>query len=86
MPHDSSTGDNTKSGDKSDKSNDSTKTHRGSPVPQPPDVSDPSGGPVSHVGDYNPDQDLLGFGSQFDGNPNAAHYHGLSVPPFHGTV
>ncbi|KAI0106362.1 hypothetical protein F4776DRAFT_668465 [Hypoxylon sp. NC0597] len=68
MPHDSSTGGKTKSHGKSGKSNDSTKTDRGSPVPQPPDVSNPSGGSAkTHVDDYNPDQDLLGFGSQFDG-------------------
>ncbi|KAI1412723.1 hypothetical protein F5Y13DRAFT_189924 [Hypoxylon sp. FL1857] len=71
MPHDSSTaGQKAKSSrrrSKSDKTNDSTKTHRGSPVPQPPDVSDTSGSSTgTHIDHYNPDQDLLGFGAQFD--------------------
>ncbi|KAI0382561.1 hypothetical protein F5Y04DRAFT_279849 [Hypomontagnella monticulosa] len=56
--------------DTTSNTDDSMKTRRGSPVPQPPDVPDPSGSSSSttHVDDYNPDQDLIGFGSQFDGS------------------
>ncbi|KAI1207806.1 uncharacterized protein F4807DRAFT_462250 [Annulohypoxylon truncatum] len=53
--------------DKSGSDNDSTKTRRGSPVPQPPDVSghnDSSAG--THKDKDNMDLDLLGFGAQFD--------------------
>ncbi|KAI2471122.1 hypothetical protein F4781DRAFT_429698 [Annulohypoxylon bovei var. microspora] len=61
---------NTKSSrrrNRSSKDNDSTKTHRGSPVPQPPDVSSHTGGSATtHNDKYNLDVDLLGFGAQFD--------------------
>ncbi|KAI1371946.1 hypothetical protein F4677DRAFT_449948 [Hypoxylon crocopeplum] len=72
MPHNSSTsGQKTKSKrrSKSGKDRDSTKTHRGSPVPHPPDESDPSRSSArTHNGHDNIDQDLLGFGAQFDKN------------------
>ncbi|KAI2616884.1 hypothetical protein GGR54DRAFT_641477 [Hypoxylon sp. NC1633] len=72
MPHNSSnSGKKTKSKErtKSKKGSSSTKTHRGSPVPQPPNVPDPSDSSSgAHNDYYNPDLDLLGFGSQFDDN------------------
>ncbi|KAI0836848.1 hypothetical protein F5Y06DRAFT_298081 [Hypoxylon sp. FL0890] len=71
MPNDSSTSSQKNESQrhrKSDKSNDSTKAYRGSPVPQPPDVSDPSGSSTeTHIDHYDRDQDLFGFGAQFDG-------------------
>ncbi|OTB00809.1 hypothetical protein M426DRAFT_15164 [Hypoxylon sp. CI-4A] len=65
MPGNTShTGQDTESHDEPSTTNDSTKTERGSPVPDLPDASDNSN--ESHGHNYNPDQDLIGFGSQFD--------------------
>ncbi|KAI1771536.1 hypothetical protein F4818DRAFT_206563 [Hypoxylon cercidicola] len=70
MPQDTSTsGRKTKSRrrNKPTKDHDSTKTHRGSPVPQSPDISDPNGSSTgAYVGQDGADQYLLGFGAQFD--------------------
>ncbi|KAI0880458.1 uncharacterized protein GGS22DRAFT_193229 [Annulohypoxylon maeteangense] len=71
MPHEPSTaGHKSKSSrrrNRASKDNDSTKTHRGSPAPQPPDVSDHNDAASRVDSDkYNPDFYLLGFGAQFD--------------------
>lgn len=47
--------------------NDSTRTNRGSPVPDLPDPSESNDAPADTQSDHtNLDQDLLGFGAQFD--------------------
>ncbi|KAI0121968.1 hypothetical protein F4814DRAFT_445920 [Daldinia grandis] len=57
----------TTSYDESGTTNDSTRTNRGSPVPDLPDVSEPNDAPTDTQNDHtNMDQDLLGFGAQFD--------------------
>ncbi|KAI2635611.1 hypothetical protein GGS26DRAFT_506035 [Hypomontagnella submonticulosa] len=63
MPQDSPSTDETQSTKGTDES---TKTRRGSPVPQPPDVPGPAGdSPVTPI-DHDVDRDTFGFGSQFD--------------------
>ncbi|KAI1808642.1 hypothetical protein F4811DRAFT_500158 [Daldinia bambusicola] len=47
--------------------NDSTRTERGSPVPDLPDISESNDAPTDTQGHQSSiDQDLLGFGAQFD--------------------
>lgn len=49
------------------KDHDSTKTHRSSPVPKSPDMSDRSGGSTgAYDGQDSADQYLFGIGSQFN--------------------
>ncbi|XXH01229.1 hypothetical protein Hte_007583 [Hypoxylon texense] len=49
------------------KDHDSTKTYRGSPAPQSPDMSDPNGSSTgAYLDQDNTCQYLFGIGSQFD--------------------
>ncbi|KAI1646936.1 hypothetical protein F4815DRAFT_447836 [Daldinia loculata] len=68
MSHTSSSGgQETTSHDESGMTNDSTRTNRGSPVPDLPDPSESNDAPADTQSDHtNLDQDLLGFGAQFD--------------------
>ncbi|KAI1659366.1 hypothetical protein F4813DRAFT_387478 [Daldinia decipiens] len=68
MSHPSSSGSQeTTSYDEPAMTNDSTRTDRGSPVPDLPDVSESNDSPSDTQSDStNLDQDLLGFGAQFD--------------------
>ncbi|KAI1385356.1 uncharacterized protein F4822DRAFT_432206 [Hypoxylon trugodes] len=65
MPDYSSNPSQTTKSDRSEskKSDDSTKTHRGSPDP---DVSEPKDGSAGPHTDHDIAQDLLGFGAQFN--------------------
>ncbi|KAI1099469.1 hypothetical protein F4804DRAFT_337230 [Jackrogersella minutella] len=72
MPHNRLTSDpkkdKSRNRDDSSKDNDSTKTRRGSPVPESPDVSNSYGSSKGvRIDNYNSDEDLIGFGSQFGG-------------------
>ncbi|KAK6953350.1 hypothetical protein Daesc_005653 [Daldinia eschscholtzii] len=67
MPHNSSSTDQEATSSKSEVTNDSTRTERGSPVPDIPDVSEYKETSADiHNHESNIDQDLLGFGAQFD--------------------
>ncbi|KAI1469400.1 uncharacterized protein F4812DRAFT_457938 [Daldinia caldariorum] len=67
MPQDLSSIDREIPSHLSEVTNDSTRTERGSPVPDLPDVPEPNDAPADTQGyQSNIDQDLLGFGAQFD--------------------